>query len=75
MDELKQQDINEEISSKLKSALQLADLVKFAKAKPTPLENDLCLNHCVDFVKETKQEPILRGDEQNGNKTETKEKE
>jgi len=29
-------------------------LVKFAKAQPTPLENDLSLNHCVDFVRETK---------------------
>ncbi len=43
----------------------MADLVKFAKAKPTPLENDVCLNHCVDFVKETKQETVLRVDEPN----------
>lgn len=46
--------INDTIRGKLKNVLQLADLVKFAKEKPTALENDLCLNHCIDFVEETK---------------------
>jgi hypothetical protein len=69
LDALKEKDINTEISEKLKSALSLADLVKFAKAKPTPLENDVCLNHCVDFVKETKQETVLRVDEKEESKT------
>lgn len=45
---------NKEATEKLKGMMQLADLVKFAKAKPTPLENDLSLNHCIDFVQETK---------------------
>jgi len=63
LEALKEKHINTEVSDKLKSALRLADLVKFAKAKPTPLENDICLNHCVDFVKETKQETVLRVDE------------
>ena len=75
LEQLKLKNINSEISEKLKSALQLADLVKFAKAKPTALENDLCLNHCVDFVKETKQETVLRVNEQKEDKTETKEAE
>jgi len=75
LEELKQKNINSEVADKLKSALQLADLVKFAKAKPTPLENDLCLNHCVDFVKETKQETVLRVEDQKEIKTETKEAE
>ncbi len=50
----KEQSINESARGKLKSVLQLADLVKFAKEKPTALENDLSLNHCIDFVQETK---------------------
>lgn len=69
LEALKEKHINTEVSDKLKSALRLADLVKFAKAKPTPLENDVCLNHCVDFVKETKQETVLRVDEKEAGKT------
>lgn len=46
--------VNNEALEKLKGTMQLADLVKFAKAQPSPLENDLSLEHCVDFVKETK---------------------
>lgn len=49
--------INSEAIEKLKNVMQLADLVKFAKAQTTPVENDLSLSHCVDFVKETKPEP------------------
>ena len=49
--------VNDEALNKLKGAMQLADLVKFAKAQPTPLENDLSLEHCLDFVNETK--PIV----------------
>ncbi|MBS4056837.1 MAG: hypothetical protein KGZ82_05935 [Bacteroidales bacterium] len=45
--------INAEAIEKLSFALQLADLVKFAKAQPTAMENDLCLNHMVDFVNES----------------------
>jgi len=32
----------------------LADLVKFAKEQPLPLENDQSLGQCIDFVRETK---------------------
>ncbi|MDD3666068.1 MAG: hypothetical protein PHQ65_12440 [Bacteroidales bacterium] len=38
----------------LDNMLQLADLVKFARMQPLPLENDTALNHAVDFVKETR---------------------
>ena len=51
---LKNRSINEEVMSKLKGSLELADLVKFAKTKPTALENDTCLNLGIDFVNETK---------------------
>ena len=58
--ELNNLDINKEVKGKLESILQLSDLVKFAKAVPTALENDLGLTHCVDFVNETKmtEEPV-----------------
>ncbi len=51
---LSTQAINSEVMHKLKGSLELADLVKFAKAKPSALENDTCLNMAVDFVNETK---------------------
>ncbi len=54
MDELKIHLSNPGAVEKLKGMMQLADLVKFAKAQPTPLENDLSLDHCLDFVKETR---------------------
>ncbi|MBK9292543.1 MAG: hypothetical protein IPM52_13100 [Bacteroidetes bacterium] len=45
--------INEEARIKLQSTLELADLVKFAKYKPGNLENELALNHAIDFVVES----------------------
>jgi len=45
--------INPAACHKLASSLQLADLVKFAKAQPSALENDLCLQHLIDFVNES----------------------
>lgn len=45
--------INNEAVSKLGQSLELSDLVKFAKAQPSALENDLCLNHMIDFVRES----------------------
>ncbi len=49
--------VNKEALSKVQSAFELADLVKFAKLNPSPLENDTSLNYCVDFVNETKVVP------------------
>ena len=46
--------VNKEALSKVQGAFELADLVKFAKLKPSPLENDTSLSYCVDFVNETK---------------------
>jgi hypothetical protein len=51
---LRQTDVNSSAREKLLQVLTLADLVKFAKEQPQPLENDQCLNHCLDFVRETK---------------------
>lgn len=45
--------VNNEAVNKLKMSLGVADLVKFAKLKPTPMENDLALLNVIDFVKES----------------------
>jgi len=65
-------DINKEAMSKLQGVLQLSDMVKFAKAVPTALENDLGLTHCVDFVNETKkvEEPTQTDDNDETNSKE-----
>ena len=48
---------NTEVTRKLHDTLTLADLVKFAKEQPLPVENDISLNNCIDFVKETRPVP------------------
>lgn len=53
MQAIRKQSMNEEAKQKLQSALELADLVKFAKFKPSPIENDMAINHIVDFVVES----------------------
>ena len=52
---LKPLDINTEAMNKLALSLELSDLVKFAKAQPTGMENDMSLNHLIDFVNESHQ--------------------
>lgn len=64
LDRLKEEKINEQAISKLKGALELSDLVKFAKASPSPLENETSLNYCVDFVNETKNPPPVEEEAQ-----------
>jgi len=51
---LQQSSVNSTTREKLYQVLVLADLVKFAKEQPLPLENDLSLNQCMEFVRETK---------------------
>ena len=51
---------------KLRSVLTGADLVKFAKYKPEPDENELCFASSWDFVTTTKEEEAI--DEKNANK-------
>ncbi len=60
---LEKQAINEEAMHKLRQSLELADLVKFAKVQPSPLENDSALNDGIDFVNETKAVEIKREEE------------
>lgn len=57
---LKRMDINDANREKLKQILVLADLVKFAKEKPLPVENENSLDTAIDFVTGTRQadEPL-----------------
>ena len=72
LDELGMHNVDSEVAGKLKASLTLADLVKFAKAKPTPLENDVSLSNCVDFVQETKPVPAKQEPEPEKEKKEDK---
>jgi hypothetical protein len=51
---LRQTEVTASSREKLNQVLILADLVKFAKEQPLPLENEQSLNQCVEFVRETK---------------------
>ena len=52
---LRYMDITEENRNMLRQMLILADLVKFAKEKPLPFENEQSLDNAVAFVNNTKQ--------------------
>lgn len=54
MDAVNNTATNSQAKQKLVSALRMADMVKFAKYQPMPLEHDNSLNNAVDFVNETK---------------------
>lgn len=75
LDRLKEEKINDQAMGKLKDVLGLADLVKFAKAVTSPMENETSLNHCVDFVNETKNPPPPPEKEEEENEKETEKKE
>lgn len=45
---------NVQAREKLHQTLILADMVKFAKMQPLPVEHDASLNNAIDFVKETR---------------------
>jgi len=53
MDAINGTTANNDAKEKLRQTLILADLVKFAKQQPLPLEHDGSLNNAYDFVKET----------------------
>lgn len=46
--------LDEDTFAKLRQMLQLADMVKFAKAQPLPNENELSMNNAIEFVQITK---------------------
>ena len=51
---LRQTEVTATAREKLNQVLILADLVKFAKEQPMPVENEQSLNLCTEFVMETK---------------------
>jgi hypothetical protein len=53
MREIKPLRFNEQIYAKFKDAMELADLVKFARFSTSPLENDNVMNDMTDFVRES----------------------
>ncbi|MCB1124529.1 MAG: hypothetical protein KJT03_23450, partial [Verrucomicrobiae bacterium] len=61
--------IDEDLYNRLRSLLQLADLVKFAKAEPAPDRHDQAMIEAVYFVEQTKWIPIQE-EEQEEEKTE-----
>ncbi len=71
LDHLQKEKINSQAIGKLKDTLVLSDLVKFAKAVPSPLENETTLNFCVDFVNETK--ILLQPEEEEGKENQVSE--
>jgi len=44
---------NDQAKQKIRQTFTMADLVKFAKMQPLPLEHDTSLNNAIDFVNET----------------------
>jgi hypothetical protein len=52
---LKYMDIANEYRMKLNHVLILADLVKFAKEKPLPVDNELSMENALGFVLKTQQ--------------------
>jgi hypothetical protein len=56
---LKHMSITNENRTKLKQILVLADLVKFAKERPLPPENEQSMNAAIEFVMKTQQAEIV----------------
>ncbi len=58
LESIKRTEINNNDIGILNEILELADLVKFAKFKPQPLENKEVMNRAFDFVKHTMKLPV-----------------
>ena len=54
LDSFKGKKLEAIVREKLKSILQTADFVKFAKVEPIASENELCLSNAFAFVEMTK---------------------
>lgn len=61
--DLKQKDFNEALKENLKEMLQLADLVKFAKAEPPVERHEQLMRFAEDFVNQTKKQPLAENAE------------
>jgi len=65
MHEMSKRETTETLRLDIKSVLELADLVKFAKHLPLPSEHDLCFKKCVNYVEETKPKTVEQNDKTN----------
>jgi len=61
---LRSASIPNDAREKLRRTLVLADLVKFAKEKPLPEDNEFSMENAISFVMQTKQEPLSPADEE-----------
>jgi hypothetical protein len=61
--DLKEKDFNEDLKGNLNEMLQLADLVKFAKAEPPLERHEQLMKFAEDFVRQTKKQPIVENPE------------
>ncbi len=62
--------LSDELKVKLKEMLVLADLVKFAKEKPLPAQQDLSLINAIAFVRETIERIEIASEKLNSEKSE-----
>lgn len=67
---IQQNKFNIEDIKTLKNILFIADLVKFAKSKPLPNENEMFLKHAVEFVENSKPDEDTDNEHNNVKKTE-----
>lgn len=65
---LKRLDIAQDNKNLLKEVLVMADLVKFAKEKPLPFENEQSMDNAIAFVNKTQQANQPETDKEEGNK-------
>jgi hypothetical protein len=65
---LKDKDMPVEARNKLKQILSGADLVKFAKERPSPAENEQSVEDAIDFIKLTREEVKLIEAKEEGTK-------
>jgi hypothetical protein len=61
---LRSAQIPNDAREKLRRTLILADLVKFAKEKPLPEDNEFSMENAISFVMQTKQEPQAPADKE-----------
>ncbi|MDB5158655.1 MAG: hypothetical protein JWR50_3362 [Mucilaginibacter sp.] len=64
---LKNREITGEYSNMLQQILVMADLVKFAKEKPLPVENEQSLDNAIEFVLKTQQSSANQANVEGGN--------
>jgi hypothetical protein len=64
---LRRKQLDEDEKNMLNKILVLADLVKFAKEKPLPAENEQSINNAIYFVERTRQPELTESSAEGGN--------